>query len=363
MIDFIRKNKGKLILSSLLILLPALVGLFLWDSLPDTMTTHWGADKAADGWSSKTFAVIGMPLLLLAMHWFCILFTAKDPGNRDQSGKALGLIFWILPAASLLCMYLVYGTALGQEMNMDTLLPAGFAVMLLSFGNYMPKIKQNRTLGIKVHWALHNEENWNATHRFGGKLWVAGGFVILIALFLPDKITMAVMFLVTLIVAVAPVVYSWLYSRKQAGKGIEIPKKTMTREEKIWSLLAAGICCVVFVLVLLLMVTGNITFRQEGTELIIQADYYDDLVLDLTAVDSVELIQENVPGSRVNGFGSPRLSLGIFENDEYGTYLRYTYTGAEACIVLVRDGEYLVIAEKTAEQTAALYEQLRKVLE
>ena len=31
------------------------------------------------------------------------------------------------------------------------------------------------------------EENWNVTHRFGGKVWVAGGVVILFGILLPQE--------------------------------------------------------------------------------------------------------------------------------------------------------------------------------
>ncbi|MBR2895453.1 MAG: DUF1648 domain-containing protein, partial [Oscillospiraceae bacterium] len=65
----IKNHKWKLLVSSLLILAPMLVGLLYWNELPGQMATHWGVNGTADGWSSRTFAVVGMPLLLLAMHW------------------------------------------------------------------------------------------------------------------------------------------------------------------------------------------------------------------------------------------------------------------------------------------------------
>ena len=58
----IKKNKRTLVAGSIVILLPILLGLFLWDRLPDQMVTHWGFDGTPNGWSSKTFAVFGLPL-------------------------------------------------------------------------------------------------------------------------------------------------------------------------------------------------------------------------------------------------------------------------------------------------------------
>ena len=61
-----RNKKKQLIFSSLAILFPIAVGLILWDRLPETLTTHWGFDGQADGWSALPIAVFVPPLLILA---------------------------------------------------------------------------------------------------------------------------------------------------------------------------------------------------------------------------------------------------------------------------------------------------------
>ena len=60
----IKKHLKLLIITSVVILLPILAGVILWNRLPDTMVTHWGADGVADGWSGKGFAVFVLPLIL-----------------------------------------------------------------------------------------------------------------------------------------------------------------------------------------------------------------------------------------------------------------------------------------------------------
>ena len=61
----------------------------------------------------------------------------------------------------------------------------------------------------------------------------------------------------------------------------------------------------------------------------------------------------------MNGFGSPRLSLGHFENEELGAYLRYTYTQSPSVVILeLSDGRTVVVNGKTEADTLALYEAL-----
>lgn len=207
----IKRNKGIILLTSLIILLPLLVGLLLWDVLPDSMATHWNASGEVDGWGSKVFVVFFLPLFLLGTHWFCIIVTAADPKSKDIDKKPLMLVLWICPFMSLLICSLVYAISLGVPLSVEILMPLLLGAMFLIIGNYLPKCKRNYTIGIKVSWALEDEENWNATHRFAGKLWVIGGAVIMATAILGNFISFLT---ITLTMAFAPMIYSYLYYKK-----------------------------------------------------------------------------------------------------------------------------------------------------
>ena len=88
-------------------------------------------------------------------------------------------------------------------------------VVFILTGNYMPKCKQNYTIGIKVVWTLNDEENWYRTHRFAGRLWVIGGVVVLVTVLLPMESFLYALFPLVTIMALAPILYSYLYDRKQ----------------------------------------------------------------------------------------------------------------------------------------------------
>ena len=62
----LKDNKKTLIITSILTILPILIGVFFWNRLPDVMATHFGANNEANGFTSKAFAVFGLPLILLA---------------------------------------------------------------------------------------------------------------------------------------------------------------------------------------------------------------------------------------------------------------------------------------------------------
>ena len=62
-----KKLNKTTLLTSLICLLPILVGAILYSRLPETVATHWNMQGEPDGWSSRPFAVFGLPGILLAM--------------------------------------------------------------------------------------------------------------------------------------------------------------------------------------------------------------------------------------------------------------------------------------------------------
>ena len=98
----IRKNWKVLLITSIVIVLPILAGVILWNQLPEKIPTHWNAVGEIDGWSSKPFAVLGLPLVLLAFQWLCVLGTSADPKKQNHPDKILHLVFWIIPVLSVL---------------------------------------------------------------------------------------------------------------------------------------------------------------------------------------------------------------------------------------------------------------------
>lgn len=210
-----KKYRGKLILTSVIILLPILAGVLLWNHLPDSVATHFTMEGTPNGWSSKGFTVFGIPLFLLACHLLCTFGTSMDPKRQNMSEKLFTLVLWICPVISIMMPIVIYGYALGYETSNGYYGTGILGVLFIIIGNYLPKCRQNYTMGIKIPWTLNDEENWNHTHRMAGFLWVVGGFVILANVFLQMEWLLFVVFAAMVIV---PIVYSYLYYRKYGEK-------------------------------------------------------------------------------------------------------------------------------------------------
>lgn len=207
----IKKNLKVLIITSIIILLPMLVGLILWNRLPDAIPFHWNAAGEVDGWASRPVAVFVPSAAMLALQWLCVVVTSADPKKQNHPTKVVHLVLWLIPLLTAVLSTFVYASALGSNVRVEVLMPILLGLVFIAIGNYLPKCKQNYTIGIKIPWTLASEENWNRTHRLSGWVWVSGGIVMMLSgFFNAFWVTMVIVAIMVLV----PLIYSYSLHRK-----------------------------------------------------------------------------------------------------------------------------------------------------
>ena len=330
----IADHKGQLILSSLVTLLPALAGWRL-------------------AWEAAAF---------LLGHWLVLLVVFSDRRNRDrQSKKAIRLILWVMPFLSLLAggVTVLLQRGIQSASAGSAVMAMGFGLLFIVVGNYMPKIRQNSFMGIRVKWTLENEANWNASHRFGGKIWVAGGFACLAGAMLPVKAMGAVFPVVLVTVALAPIVYSYYYSKTQPAA-----EKTVSAPLPLWQKRAARlIVAAVAVIAVWVFLAGSAKIVYEDASFTVEASGWQDLTLSYSDIAAVDYLPaEEVPegGIRTYGLGNLQVSFGHFSNEAYGDYIRYTYDSCRDCVRLTTAGGRTVLLNGPDQAaTRAIFDQLK----
>lgn len=115
---------------------------------------------------------------------------------------------------------------------------------------------------------------------------------------------------------------------------------------------------VIFAIVGFILTTGDIEMVYHEPSFTIKASYWYDKEIFYDEIESIEYRDEKISGSRTGGFGSFRLLMGDFRNDEFGNYTRYTYKNCDAGVVLLVDGREVVISGKDKESTREIYEEL-----
>lgn len=191
----------------------------------------------------------------------------------------------------------------------------------------------------------------------GGGLLVCGILVLFLAILgenTPPWFT--VVFIIVTMLDV--IVMIWLTNTKcrlDVPRGITDADRRKSRRTVVAALavsaaIALPLCATLF--------TGDIAPEYSEDSIRIRASYWSDLTMRYEDITAIQFREEAVPGSRTGGFGSPRLLMGSFHNQEFGTYTRYTYTGCDACVVLTYQGSTVVLGGADDAASRAIYDQL-----
>ena len=212
--DYYEKNK-KIILTTIIIFLPIIAGLFLWNKLPDKLPIHWNSRGEIDGWCNKVIGVFLLPVVLSVLHLFSITLTLCDSKQDRVSKKIMSMLLWGMPLISIVTSFVMYSVSLGFKIDVTKIIYILVGFIFIMLGNYLPKNRQNNTVGYRIPWTLSSEENWIKTHRLGSKMFVLSGILFFIsALVGRIEIIFIGIFIGIFIAIFIPVIYSYLLSRK-----------------------------------------------------------------------------------------------------------------------------------------------------
>ncbi len=200
-------------------LLPIIYFIKIYSSLPQIVALHFGIDGKPDRFGDKGEMI--WPIVLLSALTIGIYFLIKylpkiDPkktaGYSADTFKKISFLLVIFLSA--LELFIINSAITGSFTFHKFMFPL-FGLFFAYLGNLMHSIKSNYFVGIRTPWTLEDPETWRATHQLGGKMWFVGGIIITIStLLLPYKIGFIIFLSITLIIALIPVIYSFIYFKK-----------------------------------------------------------------------------------------------------------------------------------------------------
>jgi hypothetical protein len=194
--------------------------LISWDSIPESFTTRFEFEKPFEETQTRQELLVATISLALAGAVIYILMRnlkKVDPKVNDATPKSafhkLGLTITLF----LVIMNYFFVSAVKYEWTINAHVLAAFTGLLVSLaGNYMHNIKPNYFAGIRLPWTLNDPENWRRTHLLAGKLWFAGGILLMVTSFLlPEFLVIPLIVAVFVVIVVIPGIYSYfIYRRK-----------------------------------------------------------------------------------------------------------------------------------------------------
>lgn len=177
-----------LIITCLVCLLPILLGIALWDNLPDTMAIHFNVNNQPDNFSSKGFVVFGLPLLMVLLQIFCCIVNDINAHKHGERKKFERATKWIIPIMTIILQVTTLGYGLGWDMDIRKVAVLIVGIIFLIIGNYLPKLDYIKNYNVDT-------EKARKINRFIGFETVIMGVLMLITIFLPPITSVIWLFL------------------------------------------------------------------------------------------------------------------------------------------------------------------------
>ena len=200
-----------------IVLLPFIYLAYIWNQLPEKVPMHWNINGEIDRYGDKMELIL-IPILLPLLIYVIFLVIPKiDPKNKlNKMGNKLQTIKILLTTfMSILALFIIYSVK-NQSIDNPNYIVLSIGVLYIILGNYFKTIKANYFIGIRTPWTLENETVWKETHKLGGKIWFLGGIIVVLSSLILDKQpNLTVFLIVTGIITIIPIVYSYIVFEKE----------------------------------------------------------------------------------------------------------------------------------------------------
>lgn len=197
------------------------ISIWAYPQMPPTVATHWSLTGTPDGFSSRLVAVLIIPAVILVMMGLFNVLPKLDPRGANYA-KFFGT-YWLICntviAFMIIAHAMIIASGIGFPIRIDRLMPVGIGLLFIVLGNYLTRVEPNWFVGIRTPWTLSSDTVWRRTHRTGGYLMVLGGLLVASCAVLPHGAFIPVLIVAILVMAVIPIVQSYVLWKRERGAG------------------------------------------------------------------------------------------------------------------------------------------------
>ncbi len=210
------------ILALALLVAMAAIAIHYYSVLPTRIPDHFNTLGKPDDWTGKIDFFLMWGIYLVVPYVLLTFFPFLDP-LRNKIGRRFKVLLLVrdllLVTFAVLFVVNIMMTAEGRfGVNW---LGLAIGVFLIIYGNYMPKIPQNWSVGMQTQWTLASEIVWKKTQILGGWLIATLGVTFVVFTVLGLSISLPVLLVIP--VAVIIRLYSFIAYKKVNRANIAKP--------------------------------------------------------------------------------------------------------------------------------------------
>lgn len=181
--------KWKILIATCLVcLLPILLGLALWDRLPEMMAIHFDMNNNPDNFVPKGVAVVGLPLLMAVLQAVCCIMSDAGIRKRGMNKKLERMTRWMIPIVTVVLYVVTLGYGMGMVTDIRRIAIFIVGAILVVTGHCMSKSDYIKNYDIEPQKA-------RKINGFVGFETVVMGFLGIVTVFFPPIISTIWLFL------------------------------------------------------------------------------------------------------------------------------------------------------------------------
>lgn len=202
----------------------SLLGLFVIIFIPISFPMQISGDGSVARWGDRIeFLIYSMfPIVFGIITKVTIAYKRKklnlkkSEHFRNEKPLLTSVIIFMVLFDLILCYIIARGYMLISTGSTPLLhfmnVPFGIlGIVIMLVGNYMPTIEYNSMIGFKNTWSIANENSWELTHRFLGKLYTSFGFVLIFFSFLTKNESFSGPLFISIVLIIVVISYALSY--------------------------------------------------------------------------------------------------------------------------------------------------------
>lgn len=195
-----------LVITSVVCLLPIIMGIAVWDKLPDTMAIHFNINNVTDSFAPKSLVLLGLPVMMMFFQIFCCVANDINAHKHGRSIKFEMVSKWIVPIMTIVLQTTIIGYGLSWNPDVRKIATFLAGVIFISLGICIPKLDYVKNMELDTQRA-------RKINKFTGISMVIMGVLSLVSIFLPP-IFAVVWVILIILYSVVCIVYAMVVARK-----------------------------------------------------------------------------------------------------------------------------------------------------
>ena len=196
-----RINWKILIITSIICLLPIVMGVVFYQQLPEQMPVHFNFNNEPDNYASKNFALFGIPIILTLLQIMCCVVSDINKNKMTKEPRFITIIKWFIPILTIVVSTIIIEIPLGSTVDVRKSICLVMGILFILTGNYFPKMSYEFSKG-KIHPIPKNEEMYRKMTRMWGYTFVVGGIALLFSILFQPIYTVAVMAIIIIAILI-----------------------------------------------------------------------------------------------------------------------------------------------------------------